>query len=1027
MADLLDQALPLTAAGTQRAAEAAKAQQAAAAQKQAQAAQETQQVEATPAAQLPNAAGPQLVQDAGTGQKLVEDTDGGVWMRSVGGHIEKLAPHAVGAALNPQSGYFPATLDEVKEHTDKQAWDEASLNAKSDFAARRILTTVADGVTAIPRLGAKLLGAGPEVDQKYSGENVVRQLDALLAGENTAAEESAGARKLAGGAPGALKVATDVGGFVLGGELGGVLGKGAEALGASKLGAVLGATSLSGGGKLAESAGTRIASALGLDAAKAAKLGAYADTVAQGAALGNTQAAQEAWIKDEPLTAEAQWNAIGLGALLGVGGHVALDALHGLPRAGLSAAEKVFGKSRAAGELTAATDVSAQELSEALTGVKQPEGFGSRIKDATEFIKNKVQEAQAARTGAKLSDVKEFGALSEGAERARDLYARRDEIFSQGTKDLKEALTQLHSEGSLLADNVVDVTMKREHMARLLESADSQPIMQLAKDKAAEFNDALANMKQVTARGRSILGGGKQIADIRAAYEDAIDGLASAERPADVASTLDVFKRATQRAKVNAEQTANKVASGIERNQAFKRAELMEQVSDNTRRLLEDDKVFGDFGTAQRETNSRFNRVLDTDKYIKGQLFENTGRISQGIDFGKERYELSPARLESYLNGLGTNKAARVDEYLRDNITARKDLAETLGKYYDTGDQAATVANASKAADKSLGVLKNLDETLRVTNAYDSMLAAEAHAKGHGSAGATLAAMAGHMFAGPVGAGAAVLYKAIDRVLSNPASLTRQALAFRDSAQKLTGMISKNVGKALSSEGASIAARAAKPLALKAGLETAEKYSRRYATTVARVAELNNDPSKMIDAVSSAAAHVEHPGVQQALVSTSMQALSFLASKLPAPLYQDAVSHGSQLNNVSDTARDKFMDYATAVNKPQDFFSALGRGEATYEQAETAAALMPQAFGLAQQELVTQFAAGKVTASYQVRLNLQRMLQVNIEPVAKQDLQAFLSQAGATANQQQAAKSAGSAGAPSVAKNISSNLNNLKV
>ena len=975
------------------------------------------------------------VVDRHSGTKLAEDTDGGIYLRGVGGKLEKFAAPEAGKLLADKfSGYFPATVDEAHEHQQQVAYDNASLNAKADYIARRTLVNVADGVTAPLRLGAKILGSSPEIDQKLSGENVIRNLDTMLADADIAKQEAEGQRSMEGG-NGLIDTATDIGGLVLGGELGaagaGALGRaakaGAEAAGFSAKGAgALAATgralSLEGLGEAAGSAGAKIAESFGLDAAKAAKLGSYADSVAQGAAIGQTQAAHEAWIKNEALTSEAQWNSLGLGALLGGGGHIALDALLGAPRAGLNAAERVFGKSRAALESTAATDASAQELAESLTGVAQPKGFGSRIKDMTDWMKDKIQRVQSEKTGIPLEDVKQYGVFGEKHTWAEDISKNRDQIFSDGTRDLTASLKELHSAGADIVEEVTNVAMKKEHMKRLLADVDAAPVMRLAKDKAAELQSAYEQIGTVDGNGRSLLGGGKQVADIKAAYEDAFDSLVRAKAPEDVTSALDVFKRATDRAKVNATKTAEKVTSGIERNQAFARADLMQQVADKTRALLEDSDLFGKFGEAQKQVNSRITNVLDTEKYLRGQLLENTGE-QRGANYGATRWEFSPAKVESYLNGLGTNRSATTDQFLRNNVAARKDLAETLQQYYELGEHAGTVSRISKAADKALATLQNLDETLRVTNVRDDMMAKEAAAKGHGASGITLAAMAGHMLAGPLGAGTAVLHKAISTVLENPVSMTKQALMFRDAAQKLEKSVTSSVGKALENGSTGRLASASRAVASR---ETQERYERRYATTVAKVAELAANPEATVDAVAAHAAHVEHPGVQQALASTSMTALSFLATKLPVPLYQNAITKGSQLNNISATQRDQFMRYADAVNKPADFFKSLTDGSATTEQAETAQALMPQAFGIAQQELMMRFAAGKVSASYQTRLRVQRLLKIEIEPTAQVGLQAFIAQSTASNQQQQAAARA-SSGPSSQAKSVQSPINNLKI
>lgn len=1155
VADYLPQNLAPVAKFQAKAQEEQAAKQALAEQKgQAQAQQLDNQL-------APNAfAGVHSVKDVHTGLDLAEDPDGSIWLTSVGGAPQKFHPTEAGKLLNDKlSGYYPTTVDQANEHVNKQNWDNASFAAKVDYVGRKLDTTIADAITAPVQLGARLLGADQKTSEALSGENLIRKLDSLIYGKEAAAHESDEARKLEKGAPGLLNTAIDVGGFVLGGAaVGGaarLAGAGAEALGLSSKGAAAleqGAANLStaGLGKAAASVSEKLAVSLGVDAGRAAKLASYADTVAQGAAMGATVAPHEAWLNNEPLTAEAQWNSIGLGALLGLGTHAGVEAVGAAGRAAVKAPsalmEKVFGK------VASSDEKAMQEFAENMSGTSQPKGFGKKLADVGQWIKDTAEKKIAEKTGASLEDVQELGPLSPKHEWAKKIYENRDEAISSGAKDITDALTELHAEGKDISKVVQDVELKKEHIGRLLEGSDHDAIMQLGKAKAAELSDALdqienvsgakvhkvntaindlgglnnaeifdegmrpmtlhnaayegatpeeatkiaagradvknaaampnskrfepikveaiqhedgtvtatiidgrhrfraaqeagaseigANVKlykqvgegyqelgektgafpfKASSDARSMLGQGKAVQAIRYTYEDAIQRLTKAESPADVVSALDQFKRGAQKAKVLAEKSRPSLDFEIE--QARNRARLMFEVSENTRTLLEDEGLFGKFGEAQRETNSRINRVLDTDRYVRQNFFENTGQVSRGEDFGAARFEINPARVESYLNGLGTNRSQRLDSFLRDNIDARRQLAETLGKYYEADN--AKVLNATKAADRAISALKSLDETVRVSNVMDHILSKGAHASGQNMHGAAVAAMAGHMFGGGIGSVAALGLKAVAHAVSDPVKFATQAIALRNAAAKFSSGIEKNVERALMSmPEATKAARTVRTVA------TREETEARYSKVATAVNKLAADPEHLTNQVSNISGHVEHPAAQQALTSTAMNAAGFLASKLPKPLYADAVSKEPQIQNVSASQKDTFLRYVDAVNKPSAFFEDLTRGIATPEQAETARTLLPQAFGIAQQKAITTFASGKVTASYQVRLNIQSMLGVNIEPIVSPDLRKFL-QASMAQNAQSKPQTQGpkAMGAPSAAKNLSSPLSNLKL
>lgn len=1024
--------------------------------------------EAQPIAPEPAPTGARVVQDTSTGQQFVEGHDGSIFLQDYKGGIHRIPAHEVAGLLGDQlGGWRPATPESIDAARKQQDWDNASLGAKVDWAGRRAIVGIADGLAPIVRGAAAAAygaaGKASPIEENFSGEKLVQKFDEGVASLTNAAgitnyaSPEAEAQKFADlerrmdqAAP-IASAAIGIGGMLLGGELGagGKLAEAAE-LGGKALGLTgeaaaklaSGIAKVTGPERAVESGATKLAQSLGLTGEKAARVGRYAEQVATGAGIGVTQGTDEAWINNEQLTAESQLGSLKMGALFGLGGAAAIDAVKGAGSMSRAAAERVFGSARRVSAV--GDDAAAGELAEAITGSKPPEGFGRVLKGYGDWIRDKIEAAQAAKTGAKLEDIQRVGALRQTPEalEAQRLYENRDLHLEEGTRGLTDAIKELHGEGQEIYNEARDTALKKAHMKELLADSDHDAIMQAGRDKLEELQngysgllDASGKGKRATGpaanettmrEGRSLLGSGKAIADIKAAYEDAIDGLASAKAPEDVTSTLDQFKRATQRAKVNAEQSARRVTSGIEMGQARARAELMEQVSSKTRDMLQDTDLFGKFGEAQRAVNSQFNAMLDSDRYVRQKIMEQTGQISSGPSFGATRFEVSPDKVRGFVDGLGTMRSQLLEGYLRDNIVARKRLAEEMVQHFDLGEHAAGLQKIVAAADKSLELLDGMQKTIGITNKIDAIKAAEAASKGHGAAGSVLAAMAGHAIAGvPGGALAAGVAKALSHVISSPGTLIDQAVAMRHLVARTQQRVTRSVGSALRmAEATAPVGRAARIVASR---ESDEHDQARFQKMVVALNELQTDPAKAVDAVSGMTAHVEHPGMQQALTTASMKAASFLASKIPPPLYQDARSSPKQLGNVSQGKRDQFMRYAHAVQNPMEFFADLGNGSASQEQAEVAQALTPGFFAQAQADAIKVFSEGKATGVYQQRLRVQRLLQVQLEPITSSALQQFI--AGAAKQDQQPAQQAAprSNGKSTAASSLNSPLDNLKL
>jgi hypothetical protein len=174
-------------------------------------------------------------------------------------------------------------------------------------------------------------------------------------------------------------------------------------------------------------------------------------------------------------------------------------------------------------------------------------------------------------------------------------------------------------------------------------------------------------------------------------------------------------------------------------------------------------------------------------------------------------------------------------------------------------------------------------------------------------------------------------------------------------------------------------------------------------TAIARVAAFKADPESHIERatrqVESIASH--DPELADALVQRHVQAMSFLASKVPVTPDPDPLDpHPAPKMTPNEQA--EFGRYAWYTEKPARFFAEVARGKITFEGAETAKALMPKAFAQLQDQtmehLATMMSKG-TQIPYRQRQYLGVLLDMAATPSQRPDHAAFL-QANVSQNEQ---------------------------
>lgn len=235
---------------------------------------------------------------------------------------------------------------------------------------------------------------------------------------------------------------------------------------------------------------------------------------------------------------------------------------------------------------------------------------------------------------------------------------------------------------------------------------------------------------------------------------------------------------------------------------------------------------------------------------------------------------------------------------------------------------------------------------------------------------AAAAAASGHLMAAPV---AAVGHKLV-RERGNAAA----AVAIYNAAHsgQLMSIVDRIDAKLNSAAHGLLASPEKKPLPF----SPKESPRVRAGEAMKRIVALQSDPdgtaerlSKNVEGVSAT-----HPDLAQSIVARQVNALSFLASKMPVAGDKDPLDP-HPVPRMSDADAATFAKYVDYASQPTLFFDEMARGKVTYEGAETARALMPRAFEELQARMMdamaTHMARGR-SIDYQQRLKIGDVLDI---------------------------------------------------
>jgi len=711
------------------------------------------------------------------------------------------------------------------------------------------------------------------------------------------------------------------------------------------------------GGGLATSAITGGFGGLGA----AGTLGKLGVAGIEGGIAGLTTAREEAFIKNEQLSASAAWDAVQHGALFGVaiGGAFAglgagYNALRGAGRGAQAAAEGL--EAGAMGATRAGAGTAAREGAETIAG-------------ALERKAGSTADSMVGRIAG------EEGSVLASAE-GRQLAVRGLENVERNAREVTGALTDVYGRGN--ATELLQ-TMKPDIVKRLTNPAMAQTqrssVGNLVADQGTMVGDLLSYAKTARFNSDSI-GVLRNLNDEIGLLAQRAESMTGAE----IFLAQDSIKRSMQKA-VNQFNTESAAAA----QRGF--GQKVEALRDATNQLIKgqerlrgnltSEEVWGKgLADFQRYANEGWEEFFASHGMLKSSLLREGDRV---FETGHRELLGSSAKTASHLAQAGTAAADDVSNAVTQGVLAQRKIIEALEKYggitgnknleavkkaVDTLDRVHTTtlkhadakralanlesAHAESATTQGLGLIPGVGKALQaVTNPANAVRALAMVERHTGSTESVLGNIARQALGG---AEAAASGGGARGALSSIAGLARgaSAQASRNALANLTGVSERMRGHA-------------KTAAVTGGVSAgffrgADSPQQAYQ---ARVREVNATA-----APGAAEAHAarllgpmgkDAPKFAAAFTAQMRTAADFLASKAPVPPDRPGELQGNRkLPLVDQRAVEKFGRYYTAVNQPMECAALLAKGQLRPEHVEALRVVHPQILQTLQNSVLQQ-------------------------------------------------------------------------
>jgi hypothetical protein len=669
-----------------------------------------------------------------------------------------------------------------------------------------------------------------------------------------------------------------------------------------------------------------------------------AEGAVEGMATEGGRLVSEAALGDPDLTAQAILARLGSGALMGAGTGAVLGV------GGAALGEGVRATRRAAG---GAAD---------LLRTSWRNTVGTDLSPT-------VARAWAAVSGAEPDDLARVLAMTPDGRRIRELGARGEAVFDDGTRDVVRSLDAL-SRGRAHATAYWSSGLKRDQLVgRVLSGrlTDQASVASEALARIGSFADDAVTNNALFSSGFGATA--RRIRDRARAYEERLantvrnanlrgfGGATEAEaREAaiDVFQALDDLKRSVGAARASRPRGAPEI-------------EPLNELYESLRQTLERGDLWGEAADIQATVNRAFTNELSTLRAYERRFLGGDGSRSD-IDLFNSISTADSRAINNFLRQAGTVANETAEGTYEATIGSTRDLLRVMRDHLDLpANVQADVARALSGSETALSTFNrarsdaaDLNQWRRVMSSSDS------------TARGILAAVAGGAVGGPLGAGLAAAASSPSVAVRALGTMERLA---GGAGEQITDSIRSFLGRA-SRGGVRVATEAGRRgrLAAVTGIEAFR----------ARVREMDEerDPRRAAASIAERMAGLDAaPAVRNAVLATAMRARQHLEANRPRPLTLDGQIVPDSRAMPSPEERARFMRIARATDQPLTVLSDMRSGVLTPEAVEALRVVYPQLYEQIRVAIVRELGEGGGEGlSYDRRLSLGVLFGVPTDP-----------------------------------------------
>ncbi len=380
----------------------------------------------------------------------------------------------------------------------------------------------------------------------------------------------------------------------------------------------------------------------------------------------------------------------------------------------------------------------------------------------------------SAMTGVDEARVLKLIAPTAEGKAARAIVIGGDDAVARHVDDLATAMDDVARHEDEVFSVVRDAELKESAVAKMMDHGGDEAAIAFTQQ---HIDDAVSVVDDIITN-KSIHGGVAETKRLKAALTSMQDDIArgieeatdSATKKAKLAIGLDKMKREVGRYTRSSVNRANRNGNLQNLTSAEKYRGLYERM----RTSLEDTKVWGKFGDAQRRVNAPLSEMLGTNQAYQRGFTSEFGRSK--VDPWRKARVADRGKIQGYLTDLKNPRNDLRNRAVTERMASMEDAADAIAEMY--GVDASKLKNAAGRTRKTIA---EASETASVMNAMKEL-------EGAGGGGVMAGLAGGALASGnPIGL-------ALAPVL-NPARTVRQLAAVEQLASRVSNSVDGGVAK----------------------------------------------------------------------------------------------------------------------------------------------------------------------------------------------------------------------------------------